>query len=192
MNALIRDRDTVVGTHRERAEATWTRNRSSDRLSLAGRIDFRHGLTNQLPASPCRIVYGKSGMHLTAAMVNDSQAIIDHKLYWAAAESPEEAVYLCALINSPILTERVRPLMSYGKDERDVDKHLWRLPIPLFDSSDSVHRRIVTLGEIVTDEIAKTAFDFDANFVTVRRWIRRFLATLPAARELDAIVSEML
>ena len=28
---------------------------------------------------------------------------------------------------------KVRPLMSYSKDERDFHKHGWKLPIPAFD-----------------------------------------------------------
>lgn len=72
-------------------------------------------------------------MHVAAAVVTDPAAIIDHSLYWAPISSPDEGLYLCAILNSPVLTTLVRPLMSYGKDERHVDKYVWKLPIPLYD-----------------------------------------------------------
>jgi hypothetical protein len=34
-------------------------------------------------------------------------------------------------------------LMSYGKDERDIHKHVWQLPIPKFDPAAADHQRIV-------------------------------------------------
>jgi HEAT repeats/PBS lyase HEAT-like repeat len=34
----------------------------------------------------------------------------------------------CAILNSATVTELVRPFMSYGKDERHFDKHIWQRP----------------------------------------------------------------
>ena len=31
--------------------------------------------------------------------------------------------------------------MSYGKDERDIHKHVWELPIPAFDPDDAALRK---------------------------------------------------
>lgn len=64
------------------AESLWPRHRSSDRLTLAEQLDFRRKLSVQLPAPTLRVVYGKAGMHVAATVVDDTTAIIDHKLYW--------------------------------------------------------------------------------------------------------------
>jgi hypothetical protein len=47
-------------------------------------------------------------------------------LYWAPINSEDEADYLCAIMNSAVTTEILRPFMSYGKDERDIHKHVWQ------------------------------------------------------------------
>ncbi|MFF0468303.1 N-6 DNA methylase [Micromonospora zamorensis] len=174
------------------AEAVWEAQRSTDRLTLAERLNFRRALTAQLPAPPLRLVYGKSGMHVAAAIVDDPAALIDHKLYWGAIASRDEGLFLCAILNSPALTELVRPMMSYGKDERDVDKHLWKLPIPLYDAGDAMHRRLAELGRDQHVTVAEGRFDEGMSFVTMRRQIRAALARHPAAAEIEAIVREML
>jgi hypothetical protein len=74
-------------------------------------------------------------MHLCAAKLEDRRAIVAKSLYWAAAATQEEADYLCALLNAPATTEFARPYMSYGKDERHFDKHIWQLPNAKFDPS---------------------------------------------------------
>ncbi|HEY2738610.1 MAG TPA: class I SAM-dependent methyltransferase, partial [Thermoanaerobaculia bacterium] len=97
------------------AERQWAEHRRSDRLTLRERLDFRRGLTTQLPTSPLRVVYGASGMHVVAALVETPNAVTEHKLYWGTVTSHSEGWYLCAILNCPELTQLVRPLMSYGK-----------------------------------------------------------------------------
>lgn len=174
------------------AEQQWLTHRSSDRLSLVARLDFRRGLTAQLPAPSLRLVYGKAGMHVAAAIIDDPRAIIDHKLYWGTLASRDEGYFLCAILNSSGLTEIVRPLMSYGKDERDIDKHLWQLPIPLYDGENPTHRRLAELGRVSTEYVAKLELDETSNFVTLRRRIRASLVDQPAAVEANELTVELL
>src|SRR5664280_3187924 len=61
------------------------RHRSSEQLTLLGRIDYQRTLSQQLPPAPHRVVYSKGGMYLAAARVDDPRVVIDHKLYWATA-----------------------------------------------------------------------------------------------------------
>lgn len=69
----------------------WLDNRSSERLSLLDQLDYHSKLSAQHPPSSDRIVYAKSGMHLAAARISDRRVVLDHKLYWASAQGPEEA-----------------------------------------------------------------------------------------------------
>ena len=57
------------------------------------------------------------------------------KLYWVSCDTLAEAHYLLAVINSDVLHDRsVNPFMSKGQfGPRDVHKHLWKLPIPMYD-----------------------------------------------------------
>ncbi len=174
------------------AEQMWTDHRASDRLTLLERLDFHRGLTAQLPTRPLRLVYGASGMHVVAALVETPSAVTEHKLYWGSITGYTEGLYLCAILNNPALTELVRPLMSYGKDERDIDKHLWKLPIPLFNSGNPAHRRLAELGAQEAELVAALDLDETRNFVALRRYVRSALAASPYAAEAGGIIEDLL
>ncbi|MEU4643997.1 N-6 DNA methylase [Micromonospora sp. NPDC023814] len=174
------------------AEATWEAHRSSTRLTLAEQLDFRHKLTAQFPAPPLRLAYSASGMHVAAAIVDDPAAVIEHGLYYCPIDSQAEGHYLSAILNSPALTALARPLMSYGKDERHIDKHVWKLPIPRYDDTDQRHQRLAELGQEQCQIVAGLNLEEGRNFVTMRRRVRAELAQHPATPEIEAIVLEML
>lgn len=78
----------------------------------------------------------------------------------------------CAPLNSPTLTEILRPLMSYGKDERYVDKTVWHLPIHLFDPNDAAHVRLAEIGQTEAARIAALDLNEPKNFVRLRQVVR--------------------
>ncbi len=169
----------------------WNKHRKSDRLSLAERLDYHRELTTQFPLQPQRVVYSKSGMHIAAARIEDHRAVIDHKLYWATATSEAEAMFLCAILNAPCVTQMVRPLMSYGKDERDIDKYVWTLPIPLYDPDEPTHAALADLGARAEKEIASITLP-ETHFAAARRLIREWLADSDIGSSIDQQVSALL
>lgn len=173
------------------AESVW-REHSSGRLSLVEQLDYRRKFSEQFPAAPQRVVYAASGMHLAAARVDDPLAVVEHGLYWAAVNSDEEALYLCALLNSPRITELVRPLMAYGKDERHIDKYVWQLPIPLFDPAVGQHQELATLGREAELLVAGYELDESRHFPALRRDIRALLDQSPIGSRIDAVAEEVL
>ena len=115
--------------------------------SLDQNIDHYRKLTSQFPLAPIRVVCGASGMHVTACRVTDGQAIVEHQLNWAAARTIEEARYLCGVLNSVAVTKAVEPFMTSGKGGgRHINSYLWRLPIPLYDASNDLHRNLADFG----------------------------------------------
>lgn len=172
------------------AEQCWEANKRSA-MTLVERIDHMKGLSQQIPVTQARVVYAKAGMHVAAALVTDLRAVIDHKLYWAAVASQDEGYFLVGVLNAPILTELVRPLMSYGKDERDVDKSVWKLPIPTYDPNDPTHAEIAQLARDLTAEIGALPFRSN-NFVTIRRDIRAHVAQSTSGQRLNQLVSDLL
>ncbi|MEX2206666.1 MAG: N-6 DNA methylase [Myxococcota bacterium] len=174
------------------AEQVWLAHRSSERLTLVDQVNFRQKLSNQFPIQPRRIVYSKAGMHLAAAVVTDPRGIIDHKLYWGVAATEAEADFVCAILNSAAVTQLVRPLMSYGKDERDIDKHVWELPIPEFDASDSDHAEISKLGATARAEVLALELDESKHFAALRRTVREHLASSPTGQAIEQLVVELL
>lgn len=174
------------------AEDIWHRNRPDSGLSLVRQLDYHGKLSRQFPVPRIRVVYAKSGMYMAAAVVYDSVSIIDHKLYWGAMESIDEARYLTAVLNSTTLTLAVRPLQGRGEhNPRDFDKYVWRLPIPAYDPSDSAHRWLVACAERA--EAVAAGVELPAvRFEVQRRSIRRALEADGVATDIDAIVKELL
>ncbi len=173
-----------------KAEALWTTHGGS-KMTLAQQIDHMKKLSQQLPIPGTRIAYAASGMHVSAALVTDPRVIIEHAVYWAAVTSPAEGRFLVGILNSPVLTEQVRPLMSYGKDERHIDKHVWKLPIPTYDPANDLHVEIARLAETLTAEIAEMRFR-STNFTVIRRDLRAHLLSSDAGRQLNSHVATLL
>ena len=173
------------------AERLWTEH-ASGRLTLIERVDYRHGLRDQLPGAAQRVVYSSSGMHVAAARVGNPAAIIDNSLYWATVAHENEGFYLVAVLNSAVTTMRVRPLLSYSKLERHIHKHVWKLPIPLFDSRLAVHCEISELGRAAETEIASLPVDTRRHFSSIRRVMRAHLASSDIGRRIDMLVGRLL
>lgn len=174
------------------AEALWEANRVSERLSLLDQLDYHNKLSKQLPVAPFRVVYNKSGMHLVAAKLRDNRALIASGLYWAAFYDEAEADFLCTIMNCPITTDFVRPFMSYGKDERDIHKHVWQVPIPAFDANDPVHQELVGLGRSLARAVAAAGVDGALHFPIARQRLRQIIDAQPEAERVSEIVFEML
>lgn len=175
-----------------KCEQLWNENRSSERLTLIEQLDYMSKLSAQFPVPAIRVVYNSSGMHLAAAILEDPKGVINNKLYWCAVSSFDEAHYLCAILNSPVTTEFVRPLMSYGKDERDVHKHVWKLPFPEFDPSKPNLLRLSELGRVAGKIASTVHIEPELHFAASRRSIRNALVGNPETDEIDQLVYELL
>lgn len=172
------------------AQSEWVEH-GKGTMTLTQQIDHMSKLSQQMPQPPLRIAYAASGMHVAAALIRDQQAIIDTKAYWSAVRTEAEGNFLVGILNAPSVTTLVRPLMSYGKDERDIHKHVWRLPIPMFDPSNEVHSQISELARELTDEMRDRKFR-SPNFVTIRQDARKWLNSDHRALTLDELVQDLL
>lgn len=170
-------------------EEVWLSHRGASTISWPRQMDHMRKLTGQVPAVGNRVVYAASGQHVSAAVLTDPHALVEHSAYWAAVSSHNEASYLVGIMGTPGLTDLVRPYMAYGKDERHVDKSIWRLPIPAYDPDDVDHVRIVDLSNRLASEIADIEFT-SSYFVTRRKQVRAHILASPTGQELDAVVAE--
>ena len=177
----------------QEAEASWEANRGAkSKLSLLGRLDFHHELQAQFPIAPVRVVYTASGNTLAAAVATDPTAVIEHKLYWMASATLDEARYLCGVLNSPVFTAAVRPYQSTGAfGPRDFDKYVWLPPTPLFEPGCALHEEIVELAA-EAEPIAMAAARDQSGFQAARGAVRSALAAAGIAHRLDAAVSKLL
>ena len=175
------------------AEEVWLQNRSSEKRTLLDQLDYMHQLSSQFPIASWRVVYTKAGNHLAAAIVDDRTAVIDHKLYWAPMTSQTEADYLAAVLNAPTLNALVRPYQSVGAfGPRDFDKYMWQAPIPVFDSNDALHMRLVHLASEGFAAAAAVPLKSGESFQASRRRVREALEGAGIAKALDTAVHALL
>jgi len=176
----------------KQAEERWEAHKSkADPGALLDRIDFHGQLSAQLVAAGVRVVYTKAANTLAAALIEDPSTIIDHKLYWATASSRAEGLYLTAVLNSNVVIERVRPLQAQGLfGGRDIDKNVWELPIPSYDSGNAAHAALVALAEEAGEWAAQLDLSHDKDFKRARTVVRDALQ--PVTARIDEVVEALL
>ena len=182
----------------------WEENkRPVNKMDLLGQLDYYGKLSAQLkwqrnPSDrPVRVVYSGYGTP-TAALLHDDDSIVDYKLFWIACRDTMEAHYLMAIINSDVLYELVTPLMSKGQfGARDLQKHLWKLPIPEFDAGNSLHVGVSEAGETAAlgaaKQLAQVRQDRGELTVTIaRRELRKWLRESTEGKAVEKVVGELL
>ena len=69
---------------------------------------------HSFPMPSVRVIYAASGTLPAAAILSDQEAVLEHKLYWAAT-GKREANYLIAILNSETTRSRVAHMQSRGQ-----------------------------------------------------------------------------
>ena len=186
------DRYDGLASWWRRAEAVWERNRSSDRLTLVEQLDYHGKLEQQFPIQPERIVYNAFGNASRSVTARRSSGGDRARAVLGDCRVHSRGSLPVRILNSATFTELVRPFMSYGKDERHFDKHIWQLPVPLYDRTDDLHRRLAVRGAELEEAIEKLEIVPGRHFAAVRRDIRGFIADSEAGRDVEALVEELL
>ncbi|MYB50449.1 MAG: SAM-dependent DNA methyltransferase [Dehalococcoidia bacterium] len=186
----------------------WEENKApANRLNLLGQLDYMGKLSSQLEwmedsgERPVRVVYTSAGQP-TASLLQHDSVIVDYKLFWIACKDLDEANYLLAFINSDALQEAVKPLMSKGQfGARDLQKHLWKLPIPEFDPVEELHIVIAEAGATAArkaqERLARLQerYEHQEKELTVavaRRELRAWLRTSDEGRAVESAVEKLL
>ena len=183
----------------------WDENKApANKLDLLGRLDYHHELMVQLEwqrdprERPVRVVQTQAGQP-TAALLHKDSDLVDRKLYWITCKSMEEAYYILSVINSQTLYHAVSPLMSKGQfGARDLEKHLWKLPIPEFDPGNHLHTQISGAGAAAARGAAQQLEQLrqergaNVSVTTVRRELRKWLHTSPEGAAVENAVGRLL
>ena len=195
------DRDSLRPNMRHRwaqMSRLWDDNKgTNNNKNLIERLDFHKGLTSQLEWHQrsdhgLRVLYTTSGRP-TATICDDRSLIIDHRLFWMPAETQEEADYLCGVINSLTLQERVEPLMSKGQfGSRDLHKHLWRLDIPAYDFSNPTHNKVVDASRTAAAAVQQVVGHLGSPTSDQARYAARKKLKGVEGQALDSVVSALL
>jgi SAM-dependent methyltransferase len=190
--AAARRGKTGVSGWMTQAEALWKEYGVSD-MTLVGRWNYHNELGAQFPIPAIRVLYAASGTLPCATVLCDKRAVIEHKLYWASANTIREAQYLAAILGSEAARSKVEGLQSRGQwGARDFDKVMFTLPILRFDPKHELHKALATAGA-EGEKIAK-AVDIppDIHFQTARRRVREALTDASVSRRIDELVARLL
>ena len=178
---------------------------------LYSRLNHQNILTSQLGylqgaiadnGKTTRVAYTTQG-EPTSAIVRDKYAVIDHKAFQTECQTKEEAHYVTAILNSNQLASQAKPFCTtnWAKKIRDFHKHGWKLPIPRYDASDSLHFRLSELGATAekecqalianSDIMSKPAGDAQSR--EARRLLRHeWQPNSKVAQDIEAAVAQLL
>ena len=184
----------------------WEDNKApANKLSLLERLDYSRELSSQLSwqensgTRPVRVVYTSAG-EPTAARLEYNDSVVDYKLFWITCKDTDEANYLLAIINSDTLAKAVNRYTTpnWAGKTRDLQKHLWKLPIPEFDPKQKLHVVIAKAGERAAlgaaQKLAQVREDWGSKFTVAiaRRELRAWLRSAPEGKEVEAAVAALL
>ena len=182
------------------ANRLWEEHKSTNtNHDLLRQLDYMGKLSIQIERRPgIRLVYTKSGRP-TAAVLDDTDALVENVLYWLLCQTRAEADYLAAVINSNALRDAVEPLMPKGQfGARDVHKHLWRLNIPEYDAGNTLHADLSKAGAEAAREAAarleemRAASGASPPVALVRRTLRQWLAISELGQRIEQLTAELL
>jgi hypothetical protein len=105
----------------------------------------------------------------------------------------QEGHYLCAILNSDVVADRIGKLQSRGLfGTRDIDMLPWRLPIPRYDGDVPAHSELSALGARAAREAAALPLDDGMAFTAARSAVRAALNANGTTALIEEAVSLLL
>lgn len=183
------------------AEKIWQekRARKASRQTLYEWLDYQGKLTAQVLSQRHLVLYNAAGTNVSAACfdrrTHPLSLIVEHKVYWAAFSDPAEARYVTAILNSSVANQAIKPFQSTGLlGERDIEKKLLDLPIPIYSATKRAHGALAQLGERAAAEaaalVSSPLFPARTSLARQRGFIRHGIA--PILADIDKLVGELL
>jgi SAM-dependent methyltransferase len=153
------------------AERVWSQH-SSGKRTLLEQLDYYGQLSAQFPIAPLRVIYSKAGTLPAATLMKDQASLVDHTLYWASVNGPDEGYYLLASLNSETARKLAEGLQARGQwGARHFDKVILSLPIPSFDRSNKLHRALARAAAHAEQVAAAVKLSEGMHFVKARQKI---------------------
>lgn len=203
-DTALRRGATGLAAWLSKAELEWDNRREEKGQAKTGRIhdiyqrlDYDGNLTRQHPAELHTVIYTATGANITALVISGQTKtrlkvnglktqgfIVQHKFYFYESRNSQEAHYLCALLNSNIVNEAIKPYQPRGLyGERGIERRPFEvLTIPIFDKDNAKHQKLAKLSEQCHRKVNKMKLAKNMKIEQLRTEVRRLLN-----RELQAI-----
>jgi predicted RNA methylase len=177
----------------QRAEAMWTANANSLKLTLVGRWNYHNELGAQFPIAPLRVVYAKAGTQPAACLLREARGVVDHMLYWTTPADEAEGRYLTAILNSETARARAEQYQPRGQfGARHFDKVIFNLPIPRFDPKDELHLALANAAAQAEEAAANVVLPDGVKFQRARGLVRTALTEAKVSQKINDLVAKLL
>ena len=112
---------------------------------LISNLNYWNKLTKQVNNKPFVVVYNSSGSTIKSSVIDleKNRLIIGSQNYYFSTEYINEAYYLCAVLNAPILSKYIKII----KSSRHIHKRPFSFPIPKYDENNEVHQKLALTGK---------------------------------------------
>ena len=195
----------------EKAQRVWeelgTEKAKENFPRLLNAVNYHALLTSQSPTTRFIVLYNSSGTNIVSCVIDKHSLetftlletvikpmsfIADKDTRFYETNNELEAHYLCAILNSNIVNNVIKPLQTRGLfGERHIHRRPFMLPIPKFDPNNPVHLRLAELSKLCHEKVAKAKSRFTGKSVTsLRRQAREVVKE--ELKEIDKLVSQLL
>ncbi|MBI4288259.1 MAG: N-6 DNA methylase [Chloroflexi bacterium] len=177
-NTAVEQGRTWLAAWLKTAEAHWQKHAKKDANgeakipTLLEQINYRKKLTVQSVKSGHKVVYNAAGTHVAACSLNLEELgavdmgsgmrvrpqgfIVDYMNFYCETESSDEARYLVAMLNSPVLNRAIKPLQARGLfGERHVQRKPFLFSIPQYNPKLASHRKLAELSTQCHEKVAQ-------------------------------------
>jgi len=146
----------------QNAENVWNihRTEKNEKISSENYLNWQNKLTEQNLDAPYLVLYNASAKDANATVVKreklDLEFIVDHKSYWMASKSENEAFYLTAVLNATAPNLMMKDFQSRGLfGARDVHKRILDIYWPKFNGKNKVHQQLAELSRKAHDSVSE-------------------------------------
>lgn len=182
----FRQGKAFLGNWLRQADQHWKKNRKSD-ASLIEYLNWQGKLTRQHPTGVLKVLLNDAGTHICSCVVDAREVdswwvhglpvrgfVAEHVTYWLETENAEEAHYLCAVLNAPLVDKAIKPYQTRGafgaktgKGERHVGRRPFEvLPIPRFNRKEKQYRELARLSMTCHEKLEQLRLEADEQWFT--------------------------
>ena len=138
------------------------------------RLNYNGLLSVQNPSRRFVLLYNTSGTNLVSCVIDRGALpdipvcgikikprgfVAESTTYFYESDDENEVHYICAVLNSDIINELIKPLQPRGTfGERHIHRRPFMFPIPKFDPGSPLHTRLAELSKICHAKVASIRF----------------------------------
>ncbi|MFW9972922.1 MAG: hypothetical protein ACFFDF_22235, partial [Candidatus Odinarchaeota archaeon] len=134
--AFYQEMDTVYQKNKKKTSKINT---------LFENLNYWNKLKKQAKNKSFIVIYNASGSNLKSAVIDNQEQrlIIGSENYYYSTDLEEEAYYLSAILNAPILSDYIKLV----KSSRHIHKRPFMFPIPLYEKNNKTHLDLAKKGK---------------------------------------------